>query len=75
MGVGCASLLILPLVLSSGEHGCVGGVWREPMLPGDLFPNEALAEKSENKKFCLLHAPRPEGPEWIMFKVTVGDPT
>ena len=56
-GVGCASSLFLPLVLSSGEHGCVGGVWREPMLPGDLFPNEALAGKARTTS-SAFYTPR-----------------
>ena len=67
---------VLLSVLSSGEHGCVGGVWREPMLPGDLFPNESIGGRKKGGLGCLFYAPpRLEGPKWIMFKITVGDPT
>ena len=48
-----------------GEHGCVGGVWREPMLPGDQFPNESTGERVREKlsrpSVFALHALSPEG--------------
>ena len=58
VGVGRASSLGPASVLSSGEHGCVGGVWREPMLPGDLFPNDSIGGRKKRDLGVLFYTPQ-----------------
>ena len=58
-----------------GSTGASVGYGESPCSLATFSPTYAPAGEKRTKEFCLLHAPRPEGPEWIMFKVTVGGPT